>query len=73
MDGLTKPPFLGRLRHERLTSNQMVSILKALPGDTISPSISPRLQWAGAHIPTRSPLYRKESQPSRCNEGDERV
>ena len=24
MDGLTKPLFLGRLRHERLTSNQMV-------------------------------------------------
>ena len=24
MDGLTKPHFLGRLRHERLTSNQMV-------------------------------------------------
>ena len=26
MDGLTKPLFLGRLRHERLTSNQMVSL-----------------------------------------------
>ena len=25
MDGLTKPDFLGRLRHEQLTSNQMVS------------------------------------------------
>ena len=24
MDGLTKPLFLGRLRHERLTSNQLV-------------------------------------------------
>ena len=24
MDGLTKPLFLGKLRHERLTSNQMV-------------------------------------------------
>ena len=24
MDGLTKPHFLGMLRHERLTSNQMV-------------------------------------------------
>ena len=24
MNGLTKPLFLGRLRHERLTSNQMV-------------------------------------------------
>ena len=25
MDGLIKPLFLGRLRHERLTSNQMVN------------------------------------------------
>ena len=37
-----KPLFLGRLKPERLTSNKN--------GGTSSPSISPRPQWAGAHI-----------------------
>ena len=45
MDSLNKSHFLSRLRHERLTGNQM---LEALPGGTSSLSISPRPQWAGA-------------------------
>ena len=50
MDGLTTPLFLGGLRHEQLTSNQMDGDcrLKALPGGTSSPSISPRPKWVGA-------------------------
>ena len=55
MDDLTKPLFLGRLRHKLLTSMQMVNSLEALSGGTSSSSISPRPQWAGAHIPTGHP------------------
>ena len=48
MDGLTKPLFLGRLRHVIIWS---VSRLEALPGGTSSPSIYPRPQWAGPIVP----------------------
>ena len=55
MDDLTQPLFLGRLRLQRLTSNQMAErsseeskTKDPLPGSTSSPSISHRPQWAGA-------------------------
>ena len=46
MDDSTKPPFLGRLRFDWLTSNQTVDW--SVDEGTSSPSISPGPQWAGA-------------------------
>ena len=46
-----KPLFLGRLRPERLTSNNIVSGVKALPGGTSSPSIAITLNFTKIYMP----------------------
>ena len=54
----SKPLFLGRLRPERLPSNQSVSRVQALSGGTNSPSITMTLNFTKIYMPTcRTRLY----------------
>ena len=54
MNGLTKPHFLDRPRHERLTKSDGRSV-DYQSGSTSSPSISPRPKWAGGIFPPDHP------------------